>query len=356
MKKILLFLFLNLLVIGNYTSPKLSLAAVDEYNLIALQHQLQKAKKELSRMLAIQSKDMKKELERLKREIERIYKEIEEELKKAQVTIQEEDRNLKQYLVKFKFEVEQIKVEIDTSMKFEKIKAEGENELSMQDISQSSGLWKKITSENASSQKSIAPPTKQIAQPVATVKIKQETAPEKAKPSEPANKANEKKVDPAIVDESKPVEDKLNQFGADIVKIKEGLANNSGNARNLWVSLAKINLEAERFLKSLDAKERRKYINSDQFALGSYEVAILSIKRALASNANDPDLNFMLGEVYDEINDGLSASNYAEVAKRLYKKKGKYKQAAKAGEYARTLQKKYNIPQESACGFGMMAC
>lgn len=355
MKKILLFLVLNLLIIGNFVSPKLSLAAVDEYNLIALQHQLNKAKEELSRMLAIQSKDMKKELEKLKREIERIYKEIEEELKKAQVTIQEEDKNLKQYLVKYKFEVETIKVEIDTNMKFEKVKAEGETESSKLEISQTQGLWKKITSESPPAQKLKAPPTAQIAQSVATVKVKPEIAPEKAKPAEPANKANVKKVEPAI-DESKPTEEKLNQFGAEIVKIKEGLANNSGNMRNLWVSLAKINLEAERFLKTLDAKERRKYINSDEFALGSYEVAILSIKRALASNANDPDLNFMLGEVYDEINDGLSASNYAEVAKRLYKKKGNHKQAAKAGEYARTLQKKYNIAQESSCGFGMMVC
>lgn len=347
MKKFFVVLALSLLIVGNLSLPKHALAEVDEFNLLALQHQLNKAKEELNRLLSTQSKDMKKELERLKRDIERIYREIEEELKKAQVTIQEEDRNLKQYLVKYKFEVEQIKVDIDTNMKIEKIKATVENESTKLDLSQSQGLWKKITSEVVPKPKS--PPTQQKVQAVATVNLKQEI--EKARPAEPAPAAKvavkqaEKPVEKAAV-ESKAIEDQLSKFGADIVKIKEDLANDSGNARNLWIALAKLNLEAERFLKSLDAKERYKYINSDQYALGSYQVAILSLKRALSSNANDPDLNYLLSEVYDEINDGLSASNYAEVAKRLYIKKGKRGQAVKVGEYAQALQKKYNIGRE----------
>lgn len=356
MKKTLLMMLLSFLILGN--SP--AVEAVEDYDLVALQHQLNKAREELGRLMLVQSRDTKKELERLKREIERIYKEIQEELKRAQIVIQEEDRNLKKYLVRYKIEVEKIKIDIDEKMKIEKIKANFESEKSKLDIAQSKGLWQKITSENASTPKSTPSPSPSTEIVPPTIALKEETAPERAQPVElaaqaPAAKGGEVSAEKAVAD-SEAIDVKMRQFGADIVKIKAELAGRTGNTSHLWVALAKLNMEMERFLKTLDSGERYKYLTSDQYVVGSYEVAILSIKRALAPNPNDPDLNYLLGEVYDEINDGRSASEYAEVARRLYKNKGDREKAAKAGNYARTLQKKYNITKEVACGATNFDC
>jgi tetratricopeptide (TPR) repeat protein len=122
------------------------------------------------------------------------------------------------------------------------------------------------------------------------------------------------------------------------------------------MALGKANLESERYIKSLKPEERYKLTHKDQYEFGSHAIALLSFKRALTLNPGDADLHYLLGETYDEMNDGRNASAYVEGAKRLYEKKGDRKMAAKAGEYAQSLQKKYALQHERKCKLAETLC
>lgn len=153
-----------------------------------------------------------------------------------------------------------------------------------------------------------------------------------------------------------PIEEKMTLYANTIQNLKDSVSTNSGNTSSQWMALGKANLESERYIKSLKPEERYKLIHKDQYAFGSHAIAILSFKHALTLNPGDADLHYLLGETYDEMNDGRNASAYVEGAKRLYEKKGDRKMAAKAGEYAQSLQKKYALQHERKCKLAGTHC
>lgn len=160
----------------------------------------------------------------------------------------------------------------------------------------------------------------------------------------PKNLGKESANAPDANAESKDsIEEKMTLYANTIQNLKDSISTNSGNISSQWMALGKANLESERYIKSLKPEERYKLIHKDQYAFGSHAIAILSFKRALTLNPGDANLHYLLGETYDEMNDGRNASAYVESAKRLYEKKGDRKMAAKAGEYAQSLQKKYTL-------------
>lgn len=373
MKKISppLFLILFFFAAGTMVPPAHA-EDPNDFNLIALQYQLNKAKMELSRLLPLQTAEAKRELTRLKREIEQIRREIDEELKKEKITLAEEDRNLKKYLVQYKFVVERLKIDIDTALKIEKVQTQAENASLKTNISESKTLLKNILSGNAITGKLKVSPTKpfsphietsssaDVAKPITTA-INKAPLPKKqdlvtVKKAEASENLNKKTSPGVALGEMKDIEKKMTAYGDDIKNIKETLTTSSGNLQNTWVALGKANLESERYLKSLKPEDRYKLVHEDQYAVGSHAIAILSFKRALTLNPGDADLHYLLGETYDEMKDGRSASDYSEWAKRFYAKNGDHKMVVKANEYAQSLRKKYTLYQEHGCNPAETLC
>ena len=346
-------------------------AEQNDFHLADLQYQLNKAKGELQRIMSLQTKESKKELERLRVEIDQIRKEIEEMLKKESVVLDEEDRNLKQYLVQYKVVTEQLKIEIDTTLKIEKIQIQHESESLKADIPDSKVLLKSIATGNTVFEKRrtpAAPKTIEASLSLPEKATKQNRAPTTNKaplldkkalsPTSAEASTNSKKEassDPAP-DGAKDIEEKMVLLGDEIKSVKEALSNGSGSLWKTWVAFGKANLESEHYLKSLKPEERYTLIQENQYTLGSYEIALLSFNRALELNPGDPEMHYLLGETYGEIKDGLSASNHLETARQIFKKNGNRKMSVKADEYAQSLRKKYAIQQEHQCGFTENLC
>ncbi|MBI5426901.1 MAG: hypothetical protein HZA02_01335 [Nitrospinae bacterium] len=128
--------------------------ALSDVDIAALQHDMEKIKRELDALLSEQRETFRIELERLKREIAMIQLEIEEDLKREQNVSAREMENIKEYLSNFKMETERINRDIDRALKDELTKARAEVSASKIDMGAFRNIAEGLNQQNLALAKS----------------------------------------------------------------------------------------------------------------------------------------------------------------------------------------------------------
>jgi len=97
---------------------------------------------------------------------------------------------------------------------------------------------------------------------------------------------------------------KLTQFSEKIKSLFKELEGEGRVPRTVFLELGNTYLESQRYLTSLNAKDRWKlsrYASQSRTILGSYESVLWVFKMALTRKPNDAEMNFLLGKILSEM-------------------------------------------------------
>ncbi len=122
----------------------------------------------------------------------------------------------------------------------------------------------------------------------------------------------------------------LEEFKERIRELKKRLERGGVEEYPILVDLGDVYLEAQKYLNSLDAKDRNRWLEDEPtLVMGSHEIAIWAYKMALERRPENGELNLTLGKIYDELDDEENAERHALIAKELFTKSRKASQLDK---------------------------
>lgn len=142
----------------------------------------------------------------------------------------------------------------------------------------------------------------------------------------------------------KTQQEKLAGLSKKIRNLLKNLESGRSNPRTALLELGSAYLESQRTLNAMNPEDSLKLVRLAKFSrtvLGSYELAIWAVKRALRFDPSDGEAHSTLSAIYDEIGDGLNAIRQAKTAKHLYRKSGPSTKVDETQQRIVSLETKY---------------
>ena len=173
-----------------------------------------------------------------------------------------------------------------------------------------------------------------------------EEKPEKKKPAEDETEVVVASLPnaPTQTSEESP-EVKLTRFSKNITNLKKEIKSSRGNPGALLAKLGDAYLEAQRFMDSQkDENERQKLLDlsgNRDLLLGSYEQAAWAYKLALTFNHQKAETHLKIGKIYDEMEDGINALMFANLAHQIFKRSRNSNQMKETQSFINALTAKY---------------
>ncbi len=133
---------------------------------------------------------------------------------------------------------------------------------------------------------------------------------------------------------------RLIQFSDKIKDLLNKLKTERVDPRSIFLELGKVYLESQRYLHTLNARDRGKLIRYAAYSnvtLGSYETALWAFKMALDLNPNDGRTNVLIAEINSEMGQKKRALERARNAERWFAKNQQTEKAQEAQNYAQSL-------------------